>query len=72
MENTFDGTIKYSDEANNGGKHIITRKDGANHGQGIKNIRKSVEKYNGHFDITHENNTFSAVVLLYVNDVLKS
>jgi len=68
MENTFDGVVRYSvamgEEA-----HIATRKDGEGHGHGLKNIRKSVDKYNGHFDIKHEDNIFLAVVLLYVDDV---
>jgi len=69
IENTFDGTIQYAEETGEEEKRIITRKDGGEHGHGLKNIRKSVEKYNGHFDIAHEGNTFSAVVLLYVDVV---
>ena len=69
IENTFDGVVRYLDEVCMEEKRIVTRKDGTVHGHGLKNIRKCVEKYNGHFDITHEGNTFSAVILLYIDDV---
>jgi sensor histidine kinase regulating citrate/malate metabolism len=62
VENTFDGVVKYDD------KHISTRKIGGEHGPGLKNIRKSVEKYNGHIDITHDENIFTATVLLYLEN----
>ena len=69
MDNTFDGVVQYAKETNEDGKRVVTRKGSGEHGHGLKNIRKSVEKYNGHFDISHEGNIFSAVVLLYVSDI---
>jgi signal transduction histidine kinase len=69
VENTFDGVVEYAGEANgtNGGnKHLATRKSGDEHGFGLKNVRKSVEKYNGHIDISHDEKFFSVGVLLYV------
>jgi len=68
VENTFDGVVEYEKGKNGTEKIIATRKDGDNHGYGLKNIRKSVEKYNGHVDISHDDNVFSIGVLLYVND----
>ena len=70
VENTFDGTIKYAKGKDKDGaeKVIATRKDGSEHGYGLKNIRKSVEKYNGHMDITHDSNMFSVGILLYVDN----
>ena len=35
----------------NAGAAIITRKQGGDHGYGLKNIHRAVEKYNGHMDI---------------------
>jgi signal transduction histidine kinase len=67
VENTFDGVVKY--DSNTDDKRISTRKSGGEHGHGLKNIRKSVEKYNGHIDITHDENIFTATVLLYVDDM---
>ena len=72
VENTFDGVVKYSKDAketdgDNG--RILTRKSGSEHGHGLNNIRKSVEKYNGHIDINHDDNVFSVGVMLYVGDV---
>jgi len=63
VENTFDGKVKYVTS-----EVIATRKDGDSHGHGIKNIRKSADKYNGHVDISHKDKVFSVGVLLYIND----
>jgi len=65
VENTFDGVVKYNIED----KRISTRKNSGEHGHGLKNIRKSVEKYNGHIDIAHDENIFTVTVLLYVDDM---
>jgi hypothetical protein len=67
VENTFDGVVKYAEGAAEKSEHIITQKIGGEHGCGLKNIRKSVEKYNGHFEVSHEEKIFSATVLLYVD-----
>jgi len=64
VENTFDGLVEYDKDEN-----IITRKSGKDHGRGLKNIRKSVEEYNGHVEISHNESTFSVGVLLYVDDL---
>ena len=69
VENTFDGKVKYAKGKDGPERTIGTRKDGSDHGHGLNNIRKSVEKYDGHVDISHEDNVFSASVLLYVDDV---
>jgi len=69
MDNTFDGIVKYAENKGGAEKFIATRKEGDNHGYGLKNIRKSVEKYNGHIDIAHEGNIFSVGILLYVDDI---
>ena len=66
IDNTFDGSVKYAEGEE---KRIVTLKSGEEHGHGLNNIRKSVEKYNGHIDITHDNNVFSVGVLLYVDVV---
>ena len=66
IDNTFDGNVKYAEGEE---KRIVTLKSGEEHGHGLSNARKSVEKYNGHIDITHDNNVFSVGVLLYVEGV---
>ena len=65
-ENTFDGEVRYAKGKNGAEKTIITRKEAGDHGHGLNNIRKSVEKYDGHVDISHDGNIFSVSVLLYV------
>ena len=62
VKNTFDGIVNYNSE-----KRIASRKTGGDHGQGLKNIRRAAEKYNGHIDITHDAGTFSVTIVLYVN-----
>ena len=69
IENTFDGKVKYANGKDGITKVIVTRKDNSKHGYGLSNIRKSIEKYNGHIDVSHEGNVFSVGVLLYVDDV---
>jgi len=69
LDNTFDGEVKYAKGKDGAEKNIVSRKNGDNHGYGLKNIRKSAEKYNGHVDISHEGNIFSVGVLLYVDKV---
>ena len=65
-DNTFDGKIEYTKSKDGGEQAIVSRKNGDNHGYGLKNIRKSVEKYNGYVDIIHDNNIFSIGILMYV------
>jgi len=69
IENTFDGGVKYAKGKDGRAEAITTRKSGNNHGYGLKNIRKSVEKYNGHVDTNHEGSVFSVGVLLYIDDM---
>ncbi|MCL1916815.1 MAG: GHKL domain-containing protein [Peptococcaceae bacterium] len=66
MDNTFDGEVNYTGNNKAGEeKRIATRKEGEQHGYGLKNIRKSVEKYNGCVDIAHTDTIFSVGLLLY-------
>ena len=69
LDNSFNGNTKYADRNDKEEKRIATLKAKDEHGYGLENIRKSVEKYNGHIDITHDNNIFSVGILLYVGDV---
>ena len=66
VDNSFDGEVKYAKGKDGIAEAITTRKDGDNHGYGLKNIRKVAEKYNGHVKITHSDNVFSTGVFLYV------
>ena len=62
IENSYSGEVKYSEQ------QILTSKDEDEHGYGLKNIRRSVEKYNGYMKLVHDDNIFSTVVFLYVGD----
>ena len=68
IDNSFDGVVKYEKRADSEDEYIITGKNSGEHGYGLKNIRKSVEKYDGHIDISHDENIFSVGVLLYVGE----
>ena len=58
VKNSFNGKITLKNTL------PISTKNGE-HGYGLKNVKKAVEKYNGHMEITHENKMFSVMVLLY-------
>ena len=62
VENTFDGVVQYAKD----GQTIVTRKVCGNHGHGLRNIQRAVEKYDGHVEIGHEDGVFRVGVLLYV------
>ena len=68
VDNTFDGVVNYTGEADGEGTHIATRKysHGHDHGYGLKSIRRSIAKYNGLIDINHDENVFSVAIILYV------
>ena len=61
-ENSFDGEVKYLDKK--GGQEIASLKGGCAHGHGLKNIKRSVDKYGGYVKIAHADNVFSVKILL--------
>jgi len=66
VENTFDGEVRYA--GGHGKARLpLTRKPSGDHGHGLRNVQRVTEKYDGHMDITHDGETFSATVLLYEN-----
>jgi len=69
VANTFDGIVKYTNGVNGAEDVIATRKSGDNHGYGLKNIRKSVDRYDGHMEISHDENVFSVGVMLYMDEI---
>ncbi|MCL2426740.1 MAG: ATP-binding protein, partial [Oscillospiraceae bacterium] len=68
LENTFDGVVNYAD-GKSGTKTITSRKEGEGHGYGLRNIQKSIEKYDGQMDISHEASVFLVNILMYVEDI---
>lgn len=61
IRNTFFGTLPYDEE-----KHTFqTTKEEKNvHGYGLKNMKKSVEKYYGNIEFEINDNTFSLIAML--------
>ena len=68
VENHFDGELKYSGKPGRDGKReLATRKSSPDHGHGLRNIRRALEKYDGDLTIDVKGNVFSATALLYVS-----
>jgi len=70
IENSFNGEVKY-EEHGKVDSPIVSLKGDSEHGYGLKNIKQSVEKYNGHMKISYADNTFSIGVFLYANDYVQ-
>lgn len=66
IKNRFSGKLKYGEN-----KHTLktTKEDARNHGNGLINIKKSVQHYYGTIDIEieEENNVFGVFIMLYTN-----
>jgi len=69
IKNTYDGIVRHAagDKNVSAGfaADFVSRKTGKEHGYGLKNIRRAVDKYDGLLEITHDTGTFSAVASLY-------
>ena len=62
IENPFSGEILFDKSRED---HILSTKDGENHGYGLKNVRDSVEKNHGEMKVSTETNIFSVSVLIF-------
>lgn len=62
ISNTYNGKLNYD-----GDELITSDEDKENHGIGIKNIKSSLEKYNGDMEIEHTDNVFTVILLMYLN-----
>jgi sensor histidine kinase YesM len=60
VSNTFNGDIKLKDN------EIVSLSGDPEHGYGLKNVKKSVDKYNGLIDINHTSTHFMADAFLYI------
>lgn len=67
VKNTYAIPVKYVN-----GEIVSTKEDSENHGYGLKNIKKAVEKYDGYIEDDHDNNTFSVDIILFVKLALDS
>jgi len=66
VENTFDGEIVQTRGRGAAEGRLLSRKPGGGHGLGLRNVRRALEKYDGHLEIAHGDGVFTAKVLLYV------
>ena len=67
IENSFNGEVVYSEE-----NQMVSSKGNDEHGYGLKNISQTINDYNGEIKVSHADQLFSVVVLLYVGDVTNS
>lgn len=65
LRNTFSGEIKYDEEENT----IVSKKESDLHGYGLKNIKKTIEKYNGCMEISEKEKLFNIDILLYTQSI---
>lgn len=61
VRNTYSTPVKYVN-----GNIITTKTDRNNHGHGLSNVRKSVEKYEGYMEIDHSDGIFSVDIIMFV------
>lgn len=66
ISNTYNGELNCR-----GDELITTNEDKENHGIGIKNIKSTLNKYNGEMEIEHEGNVFTVLLLMYPGNQLK-
>lgn len=60
-KNNFAGEIIYDRN-----QIVSSKEDKENHGIGLSNVRRIIEKYQGMFDIEHSKNIFNVTTLMYV------
>ncbi len=61
IENTYSGKIVTENN-----KFFTTKLDKENHGIGLENVRKALNKYDGNMNIEYKNNIFSVLILMYI------
>ncbi|MBR6580265.1 MAG: GHKL domain-containing protein [Ruminococcus sp.] len=62
IQNKFDGAVKISDG------RPITKKDTAEHGYGLKNVERTLEKYNGQIEYQHSDGIFKVSAMMYASE----
>lgn len=62
MLNPYKREVQYQN-----GEIVTSKVDSSNHGFGLKNIERIVEKYSGYMQINPDNNKFKVDILLYMN-----
>jgi len=60
-DNPYTGEIKKEN-----GKILTTNEDKENHGIGLENVKKTIQKYNGIMNIDNSGNIFSITLLMYM------
>lgn len=59
VQNKYDGIIKMTKG------RPVTDKDTSEHGYGLKNVERTLEKYNGHIEYQHNDGIFKTTAMLY-------
>lgn len=61
ITNSHDGALVYN------GKEYVSRKDGENHGLGLRNVQEMLKRNQGAMKIQHDSEMFRVDVMLYLN-----
>lgn len=61
IENPFNGKIRWKH-----GRPLTDKEDRSNHGIGLQNVKRVVEKYNGIMEMSEENKIFRVKIMLYL------
>ena len=67
VKNTYSTPVKYVN-----GEIVSTKDDTEKHGYGLKNIKRTVEKYDGYMETDHIQNIFTVDIILFVKSALNS
>ena len=63
IKNSYCGPLREEE-----GIFFSKKADIANHGYGLKNVKRIVEKYNGVMEISHTDSIFCVDIMLYIPD----
>lgn len=61
IENAFDGNVSLDD-----GNIISSKKDKKDHGLGLKNVLRILEKYNGSLEYSYTESSFTVDIIMYI------
>ncbi len=65
LDNAIDASMRTEEKK----LKLTTKEDKVNHGIGLKNVRRIVEKYHGEIEFLFENDTMETDVMMYVKEM---
>lgn len=65
VKNTFDGELEEGK-----GKPVTRKSDKLNHGYGLRNVEKTLEKYDGYMELEYDEHWFTVSAMMYVKAIV--